>query len=630
MAWHTGIQKRKPRWSSKSVNQKLKKLHGFLEEDEAKITLAEFLKANVAFSSHLLLGIELFPYQALMIKSMIVSDYTMCVLARGSGKTFCCAIYLMLEMLLFPGCHIGVISASFRQAKMIMLKVEEILNNGKCPLVNKEFSLQKGTDQWTLTVGNSRATALPLAGGNRLRGFRFTRIIIDEFLLMPEKVFNEVILPFLGAIKDPVERKKITELENKLIAQGKMTEEDRYEFPNNKLILLSSPSFTFEYMYKLYKTYEALIFGEDISQKVEGADNLNSGNRAIIQLSYDVVPEHQYDQNMINQAKASMSEVQFRREFGAQFIDESDGYFKISKMEACTSLVGCPPGVEIYGDKTAEYVLSFDPSWSEEESSDNFAMHILRLDRPGGKLQLVHSYALAGTELKQHIFYFYYLLTNFNIVGVVGDYNGGVQFINSCNESKLFQDNGINLKIIDVDFDDPQEYQNDLIKFKNQYNKTDYKFVYLRRPINAWIRQANEILQASIDHQRIIFASYPDENVFQEQTKAQIPINELKWTKKMTAFSGQSEKSKLVEFIDWQKVMIEQTKTECANIEVNSTAQGSQTFDLPQTLKRQGGPDRPRKDSYSALVLGNWFGKIILEFESAKKSQATTFTPYLI
>ena len=87
-----------------------------------------------------------------------------------------------------------------------------------------------------------------------------------------------------------------------------------------------------------------------------------------------------------------------------------------------------------------------------------------------------------------------------------------------------------------------------------------------------------------------------------------------------------------VDFIDHQKTIIELTKSECANSEVVSNPQGSQSFQLPQNLKRQTGPNRARKDSYSALVLGNWFNKILFDMgrvEAAKKP-TSTFVPFAI
>ena len=54
---------------------------------------------------------------------------------------------------------------------------------------------------------------------------------------------------FLSVVQNPTEREKVRKLEDKLIAQGKMEEKDRYVWPNNKLIALSSASYKFEYLY---------------------------------------------------------------------------------------------------------------------------------------------------------------------------------------------------------------------------------------------------------------------------------------------------------------------------------------------------------------------------------------------
>ena len=110
--------------------------------------------------------------------------------------------------------------------------------------------------------------------------------------------------------------------------------------------------------------------------------------------------------------------------------------------------------VEVKGHKDDEYILSFDPSWSESESSDDFAMMLIKINKDHEKKgTVVHSYALSGANLKVHIKYMAYLLTHFNIVAVVGDYNGGVQFMNSCNESTIFKDKNLKLETIEAELD---------------------------------------------------------------------------------------------------------------------------------------------------------------------------------
>jgi hypothetical protein len=632
MSWSKGKQRFRLDYSAQVLNEELVQLDGILKEEDARYYLYKFLRSNIAFTSELFLGVKLFPFQAMAIKGMMVSDYSMFVFSRGMSKTFSTAIYVLLECMLNPKANIGVIAGSFRQSKQIFQKMEDILQKPEAKLARDcGVKITKGTDQWTLQIGGSRAIALPLANGERLRGFRFNRIVLDEFLTIPEKIFSEVIIPFLGVIDNPIEREEMHNLESQIIERGEMREEDRYVWPNNKLIILSSPSFKFEYMYKLYKKYESLIFGENMtSEEEEEADEgADDAYRLIMQLSYDCAPKRLYDQNLLKQAKATMSEMQFKREFGAQFVDESDGYFRLSKMAACTIADGEFPAVEIVGNPSDEYIVSFDPNWAGNSSADHFAMQVFKVMREDQKVCLVHSYAIAGVSLKEHMAYLLYLLNNFNIVGMCGDYNGGVQFINSCNESEIFKKAKIQIGVLEVELDKPEQWHGDILQFKNEYNCADRKYCILRKPTSNWIRNANEMLQASIDHKRILFGSRAIDTHFDEQRKKSIPIKELKWDLKVNA---SSEGAMMIDFIDHQKSMVELTKSECANIEVVGNPQGSQSFNLPQNLKRQKGPNRARKDSYSALVLGNWFAKVFFDAENvqAEKKEFNTFIPFAI
>jgi len=632
MSWTKGKQGYRLDHSSSVLNEELKKLEGGIKEEDAKYLLYKFLRNNIAFTSELFLGIKLFPFQAMAIKGMMVADYSMFVFSRGMSKTFSSAIYVLLECLLNPNSNIGVIAGSFRQSKQIFQKMEDILSKPEASLLKEcGFKITKGTDQWTLKIGTSRAIALPLANGERLRGFRFNRIVLDEFLTIPEKIFNEVIIPFLGVVENPTEREELYNLESRLIDKGEMTEGERYVWANNKLIILSSPSFKFEYMYKLYKKYEDLIHGQAVreGEGEEEEDFKDDAYRLIMQLSYDCAPPRLYDQNLLKQAKATMSEMQFKREFGAQFIDESDGYFRLSKMAACTIPDGEMPAVEVVGNPSSEYLLSFDPNWAGNTNADHFAMHVFKIDREAQKVCLVHSYAIAGVSLKQHMQYFLYLIEHFNIIGMCGDYNGGVQFINSCNESALFKNQKIKIGVIDVDLDKPENWHSDILSFKNQYNIRERNYCILRKPTSNWIRNANEMLQAAIDHKRILFAARAVDSHFDEQRKKNIPIDKLKWDIKAPSAS---KGAMMIDLIDHQKSIVELTKAECANIEVIANPQGSQSFNLPQNLKRQKGPHRARKDSYSALVLGNWFAKVYFDAENAspEKSVESTFVPFTI
>ncbi|MAF24738.1 hypothetical protein CL634_04100 [bacterium] len=621
MSWDKGSQV--SRKEHPDINEILAGTSGFLEEREARILLYKFLRENITFTTDLVSGVKLFPFQHMAIKAMFETDYFMGVWARGMSKSFTTGIYAFLEAILHQGVEIGILSKSFRQAKMIFKKIEDIAAKPEAAFLAQCITKKsKNNDEWLMEIGQSRIRALPLGDGEKLRGFRFHRIIVDEFALMPERIFNEVIIPFLSVVENPTQREDLYNVESKLIEQGEMTEDERHFWPNNKLIALSSASYKFEYMYKTYENFERLI--------QESNQGKTDAHRVVMKFSYDCAPRLLYDQNLIDQAKSTMSQSQFDREFGAVFTDDSSGYFKTSTMAKCTIGDGESPSVEVKGDPQDKYILSFDPSWAESESSDDFAMQVFKLNEEKRWGTLVHSYAMAGTKLKDHIKYFHYLWHNFNIVAIVGDYMGGVQFLNAVNESALFKKENISFGRIDVKFDDLPTYNKDLVGARRQYNLAKNKICYLRKPNSAWIRRANELLQAHFDHGKVWFGSRAVDDAYHIQRKKKIPIEGLKFLSTVEN-EKQGSAAKMIDLIEHQSDMIEVTKTQCALIQITTSPQGTQTFDLPSNLKKQTGPDKARKDSYSALILGNWMIETYFDMMEVDMSNwGSTFVPQFV
>ena len=622
MAWDKGNQL--PRTDDEDFNKYLLGIDGYIEEREAKILLYKFLRENITFTTDLISGVNLFPFQHMAIKAMFETDYFMGVWSRGMSKSFTTAIFAYLDAILNQGVEIGILSKSFRQAKMIFKKIEDIAAKPEAAYLSQCITHKsKSNDEWLLEIGRSRIRALPLGDGEKLRGFRFHRIIIDEFALMPERIYNEVIIPFLSVVENPTQREELYNTETMLIEQGKMKDEDRYIWPNNKLIALSSASYKFEYMYKAYEQFEDLI-------RV-GSNSKADAHRTIMQFSYDCAPKQLYDKNLIEQAKSTMSQSQFDREFGAVFTDDSSGYFKTSKMAACTLKDGDKTTVEVAGEVGEKYILSFDPSWAESESSDDFAMSVFKLNDEKKMGTLVHCYALSGANLKQHIFYLYYLLKHFNIVAICGDYNGGVQFLNAANESSLFKKNKLKINCINTNFDDVENYQDRLRDGKMEYNLDNKTICYLRKPTSQWIRRANELLQANFDHKRILFAARAINDSYNEQRRKKIPIDKLQFLRTSLNVDKETTSAKMIDFVEHQFDMLNLTKTECALIQITTSASGTQSFDLPSNLKRQTGPEKTRKDSYSSLVLGNWMIKLYYDIMAVEEEKPiVSFTPMFI
>ena len=150
----------------------------------------------------------------------------------------------------------------------------------------------------------------------------------------------------------------------------------------------------------------------------------------------------------------------------------------------------------------------------------------------------------------------------------------------------------------------------------------------LRKPTSKWIRYANELLQASFDHKRMFFAGAAMNDDYNKQRKANIPIKNLSF---LPNYENNSEPSKMIDFVEHQKDMMDLIKVECALIQVNTSAQGTQSFDLPLNLRKQSGADKARKDSYSAMILGNWMMNVYYDMTDDKiDSSQGTFTPMFI
>ena len=247
-------------------------------------------------------------------------------------------------------------------------------------------------------------------------------------------------------------------------------------------------------------------------------------------------------------------------------------------------------------------------------------MSLLEIDESNGQGILVNSYAVAGGDLKDHIEYLYYLVTNFDIEMICID-NAGFGFIDSCNESELFTNAKLNFSFFDFDSNkEGVDYKRETQKVRRQYNKESGKIVFKQVFGSDWLRKANEHLQACIDHRKIWFASKTVANAseFNRQTALAVPIK----------YTGAEN---TLDLIETQDDLVYQTKKQCALVEVKSTARGTQTFDLPQHLKRSTSVNRARKDNYTTLMLANWSLKCYYDIMTIdKESLNNTFNPIMI
>lgn len=656
MAWYPGEN---PPIEIKDWNTEFKTtLKGELEEEVARKTLGKFLMYNIGFTVYQLTGFILEPYQRIIIKGWLQKNFTLCVAGRSFSKSFLCSHFCYLYCLFNPGHHIIVISATFRSSRRMLSFIEEWANRkrkvmpngtvyagGELLLQTFARKMEKKPDQWQIKFQNgSSITALPLGDSDNLRGFRCNVLVTDETLLIPQNTIDLVLKPFLAGGADITHKQRVRQKEDKRIESGSMKEEERRKFKStSKMIMLSSASYKWEELYETYKKYRTIIEGGQADGTPTKREEMEDGVSSYLvqQMSYKVVKENLMDPAMMKEIKEKLiPESVIRREYGAEFIDESGGYFSAKEMHKCTIESGKLPTVEIVGEKGAQYVLGIDPSMTSSAGGDHFAMCVVKIvprESDGRKVGLiVHQYACAGAELKHHIAYLDYILSRFNVVYIVCDTTQGdaSDFINICNESEHMKKRKMELLPIAAEFTN-EAFGETVQQVQKSYNPDSavrriVQKQYFSSPI---IRAGNEYLRACFDQKLLYFPSRVQSVGDAISRMSGQDIMNIHNIHPEFIDTESGDTGNVYEFITWQDSLVDLVKKELALIEVKQNPLGGLTFDLPSHMtKNRKNEKRVRKDSYSALWLACWGLKIFLAAQDLPipDQDDGQFTPRLI
>jgi hypothetical protein len=197
-----------------------------------------------------------------------------------------------------------------------------------------------------------------------------------------------------------------------------------------------------------------------------------------------------------------------------------------------------------------------------------------------------------------------------------------VEFINGCNQSKLFKDHRIELLDIEADF--KKENFSDLpAQIKKSYNKSVGRIVQKQPFGSAFQKISNEYLQASFDYRWLVFAAKIGANSGAAARAIGVDLSMIQHHEEL----GEMTPS---QFIDHQDFLLDLTRAECAMIQIKTTSLGTVSYDLPQNIRRTTGPNRSRKDSYSALLLCNWCVKLYVQSLEVQQNTGPTEFPYAL
>jgi len=621
MAWTNGKQKR---LKTTDFNSIVRELTDDLNDQEAQVLLAQFLRHNIGFTFELLSGIKLLPIQEIALRALILKDNGLFVAGRGVGKSFIISVFCCLYPIFFPNSKLCLISANFRGARRLFDASEKMIRGKNADLLSACFpnNPYRRPDilSWKMENG-SEIFALPLSNGDGLRGTRASTVLVDEGLLISEEIQTSIIQPFLTARQDYAEEARIREIENNLIKRGEMKETDRIDFPSNKYLVFSSASWQFQYLYTIFDTYKKQILKDRLKEDKEPS-------YFVMRASYEALPEESFmDRGMIQSAKNSGTENSdyFKREYKAIFTKGGDGFFDVQKLYECTVPFGQSPTIQIKGNKSSKYILAIDPSYAKTANSDHFAMAVYELLPNERRIMLAHSYGRAGASLDQHYAYLTYILQNFNIVFTIID-QSGTEFIESYNSSVIASENNMKLEMFNTEINFNKDNYIEMIqRAKQEYNISTKHFVYPQLFSSDTNRRMNEYLQTGIVAKKVWFPAgiCSNDNAYVKYANLALPV-QLKDKVNVRPLTPS-------EFIEEQDAWIDETINQIALIQVKATSAGTLQFDLPTKVKNDESADKARRDNYTCCLLAFNGSKYYFDIMFTPDEEINnTFCPFFV
>ena len=256
-------------------------------------------------------------------------------------------------------------------------------------------------------VNSSYIEALPLGiDGSKIRGSRFYLLCVDELAQVPDKIVDLVLRPMTATVLEPMENVRKLEKQKKLIESGLAIEDDFDSDSINKIIMTSSGFYKFNHMWRRMMDYWKQM---DVHKE--------KSSYIVWQIPYTDLPEGFLDRNNVEEAKRVMSDHEFKMEYEAKMISDSEGFFKASLLESCT--LGSGFTIETNGTVGYNYILGIDPSQGGNASCGIVVLKMGKQNKIVNILELKKKTTQELTNIIQS------LCDSYNIIRLFMDKGGG-------------------------------------------------------------------------------------------------------------------------------------------------------------------------------------------------------------
>ena len=563
-----------------------------------------------SFACKYILNIELSPFQSLLLHELWNRKFPMLIGSRGMGKSFMLSVYPLLRALFMPRRQIIIVGAAFRQSKVLFEYMDTIWKNA--PVLRDLCATNSGprrdVDRCVMHIGQSRITGLPLGDGSKIRGQRANDIIADEFASIPRDIFENVVAGFAAVASSPIEKVKQKAKEKRAeelgIPVSKSKEENTMD-KSNQIILSGTAYYDFNHFAEYWKRYHAIVAsgGNEVKlQEVFGGSvpsDFDWREYSVIRMPVEKLPDGFMDSGQVARAKATVHSGIYNMEYGAIFTTDSQGFFKRSLLESCTtsptSPVVLPSGdvwfeASLRGETQKRYVFGVDPA----SEVDNFSIVVLEVNSDHRKV--VHCWTTTRQQHKDKLksklvdeddFYSYcakkirQLMKVFPCVEIAMDaQGGGIAVMEALHDKDKIGEGELPIwPVIEDKPKDTDDHAGLHILRMCQFARAD------------WLAEANHGLRKDFEDKIVLFPYF-------DSASLGIALE----TDKANGLNYDTLEDCVME--------IEELKDELSMIIMTQTSTGREKWDTPEVKTGAGRKSRLRKDRYSSLIMANMSARL--------------------
>lgn len=611
-------------------------------EEDVKDPLRFYIKEmqkpeNFYFVCKYFLNVTPLAFQLALLKGMWHRTFPMLIASRGGGKSFLLALYAVLRAFLRPGTKVILVGAVFRQAKQIFEYCERIYNNA--PILREltnttdKQGVYRDQDRWTLYIGDSTITAIPMGDGTTIRGLRANVVIADEFAFLTADVYETVVEGFTATNQDVIAEVQKANLLELLYKRGEITRERKKELESgggNQSIIAGTAEFQLNHFYEYWVKYTNIIRSRGNEQKLDEAmkgterdEDFDWKDYAVYRIPYNIIPRGLLSGKAIARAKATLALSNFLKEYAACFPRDSQGYYPRSLIDSCVTKLPIELplsgrvqfNASLKGNPNLSYIIGVDPA----SESDNFAIVVLEC-HPDHR-RLVYSWTVKRKKHKEYYeqgktdeFDFFNfcarkirtLMELFPNVVTIGidKQGGGIAVMEALGDSKnLDKDKGELPIFVKIDPDPSKRKLTDGMTGMHIIEEINFSK-------EEWRVGANQGMKFDLENKQLLFPAFNPAMVVQAMEQ--------------DSRRGKNRNSNLTyESLEDCILDIEELKSELTTIIHTQTESGKDKWSTPEIKLEGGKKGRMVKDRYTALLIANMIGRQ-LQLAPAKPDWSNT------